>query len=558
MEIFLLITTRLRYVCNLILGEDELLCNRVSCPQRCKCRGFSIDCTNRQVNSIPTSRVNNSVRILHMSWNDIQPLTLRHFRTYRSLVMLYMINCSLSVIPEDTFIVSTILRHLDLSYNSIHTLHKNVFRSVYQLQTVILRHNHMQTIEHLFSLQPNSHLYHLVHIDISHCDIRFLPKRAFGACPMLRHINLSANNVIELPADIFSQSQNYFYIDLVGNKLTLLHSTNIYSISHIRVIDGEIPELCCFSKSIDDCRVRKTTISSCEHLISNIILQSFIWVNGMTVTCLNAAILYYRFSTMSQHKKWSVFTNAFILNMTVADLLMGIYVLSLAIVSVSYRGRYASVSRTWRGSIACKVLAVLSTISSEVSLLSLVMLTYMQFVTIQHIYGSIRHVKLYVGISLLTAWLCAALVSIVPVLDLPYFGGAFLSKTGTCLLYQLASGHIMGKEYTISIWFAGNLLVLLLMACFQFGLGVKIYKSSLKVAGSRSKKTSHTKTLFVFLVLTAFLCWAPVLTTMLMVNIGVHVSEVTSQYIVILLLPLKSLVNPLLYTVRTMNFKKTS
>ena len=46
--------------------------------------------------------------------------------------------------------------------------------------------------------------------------------------------------------------------------------------------------------------------------------------------------------------------------------------------------------------------------------------------------------------------------------------------------------------------------------------------------------------------------WAPMLTTMSLVRVGVHVSEVVSEYIVIMMLPLKALVNPLQYTVRTM------
>ena len=542
----------------LFVGDDELLCNRLPCSSNCSCRGFSVDCTGCDLSDIPTSGTNNTIRILRMSHNNLSDSTLQIFHAYRDLVMLYMTNCCLTEIPHDTFKMSELLRHLDLSYNSIMTLPRNVLRGLNRLHTLILSRNQLRSVEGLFSIGPNRVLYRIVKLDLSMLNITNLPPKSFQACPILSQINLSFNPFVDLPAHTFSQSPEYLYIDLKGIHLHTLHSTNIYSIKHVKVIDGEIAELCCLSQLIEDCRVRKATISSCRYMISSLVLQTFIWINGTVVTILNSAVIYYRLSSIKIYKKWSTYTNVYIINMAIADLIMGLYVLCLAIVNISYMGRYASVSRLWRMSSLCKILAMLSSMASEVSLITLLLLTCFQFFTIQLVYGVVRRIKLYVTLSLLMIWSFTAVISLIPILDLQHFGGQFLAESGTCLLYQLSSSRKVAQEYSIAIWLGGNLLVLFLMASFQLGLGVKVYKSNSRVSGSRSMKTMHTQTLFVVLVVAAVLCWSPVLITLLLVNTGVNVKAVVSEYLVILMLPLKSMVNPLLYTLRTMNFKKRS
>ena len=540
------------YYCH-FAGDDEKLCNRVTCPQHCRCRSFSMDCTGSRIQTIPTSHSDNTIRILHLSHNNLSNASLSHFHYYIEIVMLYVKNCSFTKIPSNTFREAKDLRFLDMSYNSIHVLHKTIFRKLTRLQTLILRFNKLQTV-FLFIIEPSADPYDLLEIDISVLNITYLPPRTFHACPFLKHVNLSFNNFVALPAEAFSQAADYLYIGLKGIPLTMMHSTNIYSINHIAVVDGELPELCCFSRHINDCRARKISISSCRYLISPVVLQICIWVNGLTVTILNIAVLLYRLSTKKIYKKWSAYTNIYTINMAVSDLLMGLYMVCLAVMDTAYSGRYASVSLAWRMSNMCKSLALISTVSSEMSLTSLLLLNALHFVTIRRVYGTVRRVRLYVAISILITWTVAALLSAVPIMDLPYFGGLFRAVTGTCIMYQLTSHRDTATEYALAFWFVGNLLILLAIAGLQIGLGIKIYKSRSRISGSRSMRSLHTKTLFLLFGIAAVVCWAPVLTTMLLANVGVPVSHIASEYIVILMLPMKCFVNPILYTARNVPF----
>ena len=63
-----------------------------------------------------------------------------------------------------------------------------------------------------------------------------------------------------------------------------------------------------------------------------------------------------------------------ILNLAVADLLMGIYLLMLGIVGTILDGVFCSHQYTWRSGITCQAMGTLVVISSETSVLTMVML----------------------------------------------------------------------------------------------------------------------------------------------------------------------------------------
>ena len=164
------------YYCNVLInftGDDEKLCNRVTCLQQCRCRSFSMDCTRSRIQTIPTSHSNNTIQILHLSHNHLSNSSLTHFHYYIDLVMLYVKNCSFTKIPRNTFRDAKDLRYFDMSYNSIHVLHKNMFRKLTRLQTLILRFNKLQTVL-LFFVEPSADPYDLGQIGLSVLNITYL------------------------------------------------------------------------------------------------------------------------------------------------------------------------------------------------------------------------------------------------------------------------------------------------------------------------------------------------------------------------------------------------
>lgn len=60
-----------------------------------------------------------------------------------------------------------------------------------------------------------------------------------------------------------------------------------------------------------------------------------------------------------------------IINMAVGDLLMGVYLLVIASVDFQFRGVYAAYEQAWRSSLLCQMAGFTSTLSSELSVITL-------------------------------------------------------------------------------------------------------------------------------------------------------------------------------------------
>ena len=79
----------------------------------------------------------------------------------------------------------------------------------------------------------------------------------------------------------------------------------------------------------------------------------------------------------------STFANhVLILNLAFSDLLMGIYLCSLCLVDTLFRGVYCLKSQQWLYGYPCKALGVLVTLSSQASVLTMVLLTLFRAVAL--------------------------------------------------------------------------------------------------------------------------------------------------------------------------------
>lgn len=76
-----------------------------------------------------------------------------------------------------------------------------------------------------------------------------------------------------------------------------------------------------------------------------------------------------------------------VLNLAVADILMGIYLTLLGANGIKFSGIYCSVSIKWLSSPTCNIMGVLAVLSSETSVATLVMLTALRLYSILKVYS---------------------------------------------------------------------------------------------------------------------------------------------------------------------------
>lgn len=164
-------------------------------------------------------------------------------------------------------------------------------------------------------------------------------------------------------------------------------------------------------------------ISSREELIKSPFLRVLVWFMAIFATFGNATVAYMilkkfmkrrRKNPTNRKSKVSTANDLMILNLSVADFLMGIVLWSIAIRSLQYKGQYCLVDKSWRTSNGCSALGVLTVLSSQCSVLTLVAMTsYRLYVILQPIKSQqIRLRVVYAWLGLI--WFSGSLVALLP------------------------------------------------------------------------------------------------------------------------------------------------
>ena len=150
-----------------------------------------------------------------------------------------------------------------------------------------------------------------------------------------------------------------------------------------RTMDSFI--LCCYAiKTIPGltCRTRFSLamgISSCDYMLKNVVIHVTVWLQGIFACFGNLAVILW-WTAMASKKKTATSTKTdvqslLLKNLAFANFLMGIYLLIIAVQDARWKGVYFQHDVAWRSGITCQIAGIISTLSSEVSVMTLVLLT---------------------------------------------------------------------------------------------------------------------------------------------------------------------------------------
>jgi hypothetical protein len=126
-------------------GDDEVACN-ITCPDKCSCNGAVFTCRHDEIATV-LSQMPRSTRKLNLVFSRFDNSTSL-FDDFPHLAELILANCSLEHINNRTFYFLSNLIVLDLSYNKLVTLYRNVFNGLNRLKTLNLKGNYfLKTLE---------------------------------------------------------------------------------------------------------------------------------------------------------------------------------------------------------------------------------------------------------------------------------------------------------------------------------------------------------------------------------------------------------------------------
>ena len=307
------------------------------------------------------------------------------------------------------------------------------------------------------------------------------------------------------------------------------------------------PDVSCISQDQDG-------FSSCEELLKNKILKYAIWVLGVIAIAGNFIVILCRIITKDTSR-----VNSFLLtNLAVADFLMGVYMLIIAYKDNSWQGMYFKHDISWRASDLCLFAGVISTISSEVSVFTLTVVTLDRMICIVFPFRFRRITIQKAVVIMIFVWLLGSVIAFAPLFYQSYFydykrNVHFFGRSAVCLPLQLSSDKPAGWEYSVSIFIILNGVSFLFILAAYLVMYRTITKAASAVRSTRMNQDSTIAKRMMFIILTDFFCWFPVIIVSILAITGNLYDPKKQVYvwIAVFVLPINSSINPLLYTFST-------
>ncbi|XP_077466071.1 matrix-remodeling-associated protein 5-like [Stigmatopora argus] len=213
------------------------------CPRSCSCPSVKdVHCTFRHLTAIPKTIPKNTER-LNLGYNSLTEMEASDFKSLRQLEMLLIHGNDISVVHARAFYGLRSLQILKLSYNKLPLVKPGLFDGLVGLVRLHLDHNLISFIEpYSFSgltslklLQLEGNLLKEIH---PHAFITLSLLGNFWTSG-LKHLHLSDNLLEQLPATVLSTSPKLEILTLHGNPWTCdcqLHWLLQWSAAHEGVI----------------------------------------------------------------------------------------------------------------------------------------------------------------------------------------------------------------------------------------------------------------------------------------------------------------------------------
>ena len=537
---------------------------------------------------------------LHLLYNEITHLYDAFLFGLNNLIILSLGDNRITTLPNNLFIrstdeirteVSNKLLFLFLDTNYIQTIPSTFFQGLHNLELLHFDRNKLSSLspgmfrdlrnlkrlslgENLFVQIPTGAfdgLTNLIDLNLNKCPLQSLESDSFRGIDNVLVLLLTNFTSIRLNGDLFknlvhlrridfynSNLQNIPNIDhlqqltflyLRGNPLTQISHSSLNSLTNKTDVFADQQEICeCYVPPNTYCSAafKRSPYLTCDRLLADRALAVTMWLMGINALGGNLFVLIWRwYKRDSQSNK----VNTMLLsNLATSDLLMGIYLLTIASADVHYGENFPMQSETWRSGITCRIAGALSITASEASVFFVMLISIDRFICIRFPYSTKRIGKKSAAIIATIIWLTSFVLGIVPSI-LSGRNFKFYDNSHVCIGLPLAltktfihtgtprnivindgdqsgivfgiklltfttrpSGFVNGLYFATAMFLGLNCVCyLIILACYvEIVRAVK--KSSEKVGRNRDMKEQITLTVKVTsIVATDFFCWFPII-----------------------------------------------
>ncbi|XP_062590924.1 G-protein coupled receptor GRL101-like [Saccostrea cucullata] len=421
--------------------------------------------------------------------------------------------------------VGTSLRILDISYNDVTVVNAGELLAA-----------------NLIFLNLSNNIIHSIHFE------------AFVGTPQLTSLDLSHNNISAITAGTFLPLKNLEELYLQENSFQVTLGMFI-GLSSLRWMEVSHFTICCAkpnSRYDVQCIAPVNAISSCKNLIAVLVLNVSIWYIALIAAFGNIAVLIFNVEKSKGKKEEAYYILAF--NSACADFLMGVYLFIIAFINLHYTGQYGMNDYVWRNSYMCTLAGIMATLSSEVSAFILLFFTLDRLIIVKYPFSDARLTKRKAYLLMPTVWMLSSFLSLFPLI--PNTGlENFYAQSGICVSLPLSVDRRPGWEYSMIEFVGINFLLFLGILVGQIFVEVICVGRNVRSTKTRQREASLAMTLFV-IVITDVFCWIPIGILRMLTFWEIEVSPEVYGWMVVVVMPINSAINPILYTLSSVIRKK--
>ncbi|EDW78563.2 uncharacterized protein Dwil_GK16506 [Drosophila willistoni] len=491
----------------------------------------------------------NQLRILILARNHLQQLNRSNFENLQGLQELDLRGNRISHFTANIFANLPSLEVLHLNENRLQLLYPEMFpNTLSNLHTLSLAHNQIKDIARETFPFPRLRYLFLAGNQLTHI-------RAATFCNLtsLQGLHLDENQIEKFDLHAFDCLINLTSLLLTGNRFQTLDPQVLKRLEKLQYIYFSRFHLCRAAENVRVCDPHGDGISSIQHLLDNQILRGSVWVMASIAVVGNLLVLLGRYFYKSRS---NVEHSLYLRHLAASDLLMGIYLTLIACADINFRGQYIRHEESWRHSGLCAFAGFLSTFSCQSSTLLLTLVTWDRLMSVTRPLKPRDTEKLRIVLRLLVLWGISFILAAAPLLPNAYFGTHFYGNNGVCLSLHIHDPYAKGWEYSALLFICINTISLIFILFSYIRMLQAIRDSGGGMRSTHSGRENVVATRFAIIVTTDCACWLPIIVVKLAALLGCEISQDLYAWLAVLVLPVNSALNPILYTLTTAAFKQ--
>lgn len=483
-----------------------------------------------------------NLTILHLNDNSISKLDLRVFGHTPSLATLNLSSNQLNSMQDMRFREIPNLTLLTLDHNGVKLVPKETFSGMRLLEDLSLKNNEIEFISEK-AFEDNENLRSLY---LSNNKLKQLNRNTFISLVKLKKLYLDKNRIEELTPDTFVELRALKSLKLEENPFRSLKQ-EWFSYMNLSFIYFSHFRYCYYATNARVCKPHSDGLSSNKSMLHPE-LKNLVW--GMASVCSvgNVCVFVWRSLWPTEQDLESLI----IRNLSIADLLMGVYLLAVARTNEQFGNEFGRRAVEWMSSSRCSLMGFLAILSSQLSILILCLISIERYRTITAKYRvdpieltsrTCRYLKV--------VWLLAIVIALIPFLASMKTQQRIYGNNPLCLPLYLNDPLAFGWQFSAIVHLGLNFSIVMTILILYIRLYLLIMatnRNSSAIMANPRRQEAIIALRFLFIVVTDCFCWIPVVVIKFLALVNYPITHNIYGWLAVAVLPINSAVNPIIYT----------